>query len=384
MDFSLQWHQRQFQETVRAFLAKAVDLEYLQASAAGGPGFSRLLHSRMAEMGLLSIGWFSNEGEAPDAVDVAVLYEELGRAAAPGPHFVTGLVVPLLLSALGRRSGPLLEGLASGRTIATLAFYEDEGEEDLQSVETFATPTARIWTLNGAKSFVPYADSADTLIVLARADGVPDGLAFFEVARGAEGLRIEALEVLSGERECSVELRNVVVNDEARLASSVSPQTAMAAIRPMITVAQSAELVGLATWALETAVAYSKDRAAFGHPIGSYQAIQHKCADMLADVDAARFLVYQAACLVNQGAPADERIPMCKAFAASSARRVTKEAHQILAGAGFVLDHALNFYYRRVKGVEATFGDVNSQLDLVAESLLRVEAVHQTRGAARS
>jgi alkylation response protein AidB-like acyl-CoA dehydrogenase len=165
-------------------------------------------------------------------------------------------------------------------------------------------------------------------------------------------------------------LSHVRLEDDARL-GSVDPGYALRSIAPTVNVAQSAELVGLSERALEIAVQYAKDRVAFGHPIGSYQAVQHMCAEMLADVDAARFLVFQAACLVNSGSADDPRVPMAKAFAAAAARRVTKSAHQILAGAGFVLEHPLNFYYRRVKGIEAAFGDANYQLDAVADRIFR-------------
>jgi alkylation response protein AidB-like acyl-CoA dehydrogenase len=371
MDFALQWHQQELQGTARTFLAEAIDLDALRAAAAGEPGFSERTHRRMGEMGWLSLGGSAPGSDPADAVDLAVVYEELGRAAAPGPHMISGLVVPLLIQALRCGRTSQVEGLASGASITTLALYEEAGDEDPSATSTLARRDEEGWVLEGAKAFVPYASAADTIIVLARCETERGDLAFFEIPRNVAGLRIEPMEVLSGERQHVLLLSNVRIGHDSRL-SSEDPAEALLAVAPMVTVAQSAELVGLSQRALEIAVEYSKDRVAFGHPIGSYQAIQHKCSDMLADVDASRFLVYQAACLVNSGAGTDYRVPIAKAFSAAAARRVTKEAHQILAGAGFVLDHRLNFYYRRVKGIEAAFGDVNHQLDLVADELLGV------------
>jgi alkylation response protein AidB-like acyl-CoA dehydrogenase len=140
-------------------------------------------------------------------------------------------------------------------------------------------------------------------------------------------------------------------------------------VLPLAAVLQAAELVGLADAALEIGVEYAKLRVAFGRPIGAFQAIQHKCADMLSDTDAARYLTYEAVCLLNAGQADAPPVAMAKPFAATAARRVTKEAHQILAGVGFTLDHRLNYYYRRAKSIELALGDVDAHLERVAERL---------------
>jgi 3-oxocholest-4-en-26-oyl-CoA dehydrogenase beta subunit len=367
MDFALQWHQRQLQETARAFLADWVSLELRRSAVTSDPGFSLEMHRAMGENGWLTVG-VPIGSERADMVDLAVLYEEFGRAAAPGPHLISGLIAPLLIQALDKSHREEVDRLTAGRSIKTVALYEDR-EDGPESTRTFARRNNGTWTVDGEKAFVPYAASADSILVLARhGDGHGD-LSFFDVPNGTPGLQISPVEVLSGERQYIVRLSDLHLGESAWLGNGTKVSMALRAIRPTVTVAQAAELVGISQRALDTAVQYAKDRVAFGHPIGSYQAIQHMCAEMLADVDASRFLVYQAACLVNSGEGADVRVAMAKAFSAAAARRVTKSAHQILAGAGFVLEHPLSFYYRRVKGIEATFGDVNDQLDLIADGL---------------
>ena len=284
----------------------------------------------------------------------------------PGPHFICQLAGRLLrvLEPVGRDE--LLHDLLRGDRIGTVALYEPSGE--MTPVATVAEATPGGYRLRGTKSFVPYASAADFILVPARLEN--GDFDFFIVDPGMRGVALEALDTLSGERQHRLVIDNVEIDGGARLGSPGSALGAMEAVLPAARLSQAAELVGLADASLEMAVDYAKNRIAFGHPIGSYQAIQHKCADMVADRDAARYLTYQAACLHNEGRRADPRVVMAKAFAAGAARRVTKEAHQIFAGAGYVLDHRLNFYYRRAKGIEMVLGASGELLDEIATLLV--------------
>ena len=367
LDFSLEWHQKELRRSAREFLAAYSTLEALTAAEQDGHGFSREAHRRMGRLGWLELGAVPDPGGPPDdAVDLVVLHEELGRAALPGPHFICRLAGRLLsfLEPAGR--DPLLGDLLGGDRIATVALYEPGGE--MTPVATVAEEIRGGYRLRGIKSFVPYASAADVILVPAMS-GTGD-LDFFIVDPRDQGVALEALHTLSGERQHRLVIDNVEVAGCARVGEPGSALAAIESVLPAARLEQAAELVGLADAALEMAVEYAKNRVAFGRPIGSYQAIQHKCADMVADRDAARFLTYQAACLYNQGLSADPRLTMAKAFAAGAARRVTKEAHQIFAGAGFILDHRLNFYYRRAKGIEMFLGSSGELLDEIGDLLI--------------
>ena len=364
LDLSLQWHQEELARTARDLLADYSTLEALTEAESGPMGFSSEAHRRMGDLGWLELGLPGGEaGVDADAVDMIVLYEELGRAAMPGPHFVCQLAARLLGHFDPGDDSGLVEDIVGGRRIASVALYEPLG--DMTPVSTIAEEAVGGYLLSGAKSFVPYAAGADVILVLADTDAGPG---FFIVEPGLPGVRVEVMPTLSGERQHSVELDRVQVDQAARLPGSAFG--AVGAALPGARLAQAAELVGLAHAALEMAVEYAGNRVAFGHPIGSYQAIQHKCAEMVADRDAARYLTYQAACLLNDGMSADPRVTMAKAFASGAARRVTKEAHQIFGGAGYVLDHRLNFYYRRAKGIEMSLGGADELLDEIAGRLI--------------
>lgn len=367
LDFSLEWHQKELRRSAREFLAAYSTLEALTEAEQDGHGFSREAHRRIGRLGWLELGMvFDPSGPPDDAVDLVVLHEELGRAALPGPHFICWLAGRLLRFLEPARRHRLLSDLLGGERVVTVALYEPGGE--MTPVATVAEETPGGYRLSGIKSFVPYASAADVILMLAMAGtGEPD---FFIVDRRDPGVALEALKTLSGERQHRLAVDNVEVADCARVGQPGSALAAIESVLPAARLAQAAELVGLADAAVEMAVEYAKTRVAFGRPIGSYQAIQHKCADMVADRDAARFLTYQAACLYNQGQPADPRVTMAKAFAAGAARRVTKEAHQIFAGAGFVLDHRLNFYYRRAKGIEMFLGSSGELLDEIGDPLI--------------
>jgi len=367
LDFSLQWHQAELQRVADEFLSKVGSLESLQAAAGSVDGFDRSTYGRMAELGWIELGAGAGGNAGADNVDIAVLYEAFGRMALGGPHFTCHLAARLLktLDPQGTKDG--ITDICTGRSIVTVALWEPDGSEPLAST-TRVTRSGSKDHLSGTKSFVPFASASDLVLLLATADGQPT---FFMVSPNAEGISLESLPVLSGERQFLVRLDRVRVSHADRIGVVGAAAGALEDVGPWVDLVRSAELLGIAEASLQMAVQYAKDRMAFGHPIGSYQAIQHKCSEMLADRDAARYLVYQAACLLDQGAGTDVRIAMARAFVGEAARRITKEAHQIFAGAGFVLDHKLPFYYRRAQGLQTYGGGAGDQLDRVADSLLR-------------
>lgn len=368
MDFDLDWTQEELRRSARKLLGERVSLNDLVAWEDGPDGFSRELYREMGELGWLALGHTGAPGEVSDPIELAVLYEEIGRAALPGPHFWSSFVAGHLVGSLGGDRA-WHEALTTGTQTATVAIDELSSSCEPSSVRITALRSGAGTKLNGTKVFVPWASAADTILVLARTGDAPTDLTFFAVPTDRRGVEIEDVPMLSGERTGFVHLRDVTV--DGPLGSVGSGWAAWRALLPAATVIQAAELTGIAEAALELGVQYAKDRIAFGKPIGTFQAIQHKCAEMAADRDGARFLTYEAICLLNEGQGDDPRVLLAKVFASGAAHRITKEAHQIYAAAGFVRLHALNFYYRRAKGLETTLGDSDDQLELAARALVR-------------
>ncbi|MCS7003418.1 MAG: acyl-CoA dehydrogenase, partial [Dehalococcoidia bacterium] len=207
------------------------------------------------------------------------------------------------------------------------------------------------YALRGTKLFIHDAHIADPLLVVARLDGA---LRVFPVHPTQDGVTLTALKTIAGDKQFAVALdgARVPIGDvfpggEAELEAAFAPAT----------VIKAAEMLGSAQRALEMAVEYAKQRVAFGRPIGSFQAIQHKCAVMVTDVDSLRMLVYEAAWRLDEGLPAAIEVAMVKDFANEVYRTTTTEAHLIFAGLAYTMDHDLHLHFRRVKPSEAMLGD---------------------------
>jgi alkylation response protein AidB-like acyl-CoA dehydrogenase len=371
VDLGFKRYQETLRRTARGFLAEACSLEHLRVAEASEAGFRLETYHEMAQLGWFALARPVAEGGGEDEfINQVILYEEFGRAALPGPHFVSTIVAQQLIARFGsEEQRGLLPAIAQGERIATLAIYEETADYDPGAVRMRGANRGEGYWLAGRKLFVPYAHLADPLLVLVRTGVTATELSWFMVPASSPGLSVQPLTAIGNDKLFEVVFDGVIAPPEAMLGPLNWGWEALQAVMPVATVLQAAELVGLADAALEIGVEYAKMRVAFGRPIGAFQAIQHKCADMLSDCDAARYLTYEAACLVNAGEVTQPPVAMAKAFAATAARRVTKEAHQILAGVGFTLDHRLNYYYRRAKSIELALGDVDAQLELVADRL---------------
>jgi 3-oxocholest-4-en-26-oyl-CoA dehydrogenase beta subunit len=364
MDFGLEWHQSELQSAARGFLAAAAGHDTLRALEATDLGYSRATYRELGELGWLELGIGADD---EDLIDLVLLYEELGRSALPGPHFMSTVVGGRLLARLGSPAQSELVGaLGDGSHVLAVALHEESAGYDAASISLRAGERDGQITLDGRKLFVPYAVGADSILVLARTGEEAQSLTWYLVPAGAPGVTVTPLAAMSNDRLCEVVFDGVLLPAEAQVGERDGAWSSFESVLPRANVIQAAELVGLCDAAFEQALEYAKVRVAFGRPIGAFQAIQHKIADMVADRDGARFLVYQAACLINDGRESEAPVAMAKAFGARAARRVTKEAHQIYAGHGFVLENPLNYYYRRAKVIELSLGDVNEQLDRVA------------------
>jgi alkylation response protein AidB-like acyl-CoA dehydrogenase len=371
MDLGFKRYQETLRRHARGFLTDACTLEHLRAAEASEAGFRRETYREMAQLGWFALARPVADGGGEDElVNQVILYEEYGRAALPGPHFVSTILGAQLLARFGSpEQQALLPAIAQGERIVTVAMYEESADYDPAGLRVRAANRGDGYWVSGRKLFVPYAQLADPLLVLLRTGVTGTELSWFVVPASTRGVRVELLPTMAGDKQFEVVFDEVVLPADALLGTINLGWTHWQAIQPMASVLQAAELVGLADAALEIGVEYAKLRMAFGRAIGAFQAIQHKCADMLSDCDAARFLTYEAACLVNAGQVAEPPVAMAKAFAATAARHVTKEAHQILAGVGFTLEHRLNYYYRRAKSLELAFGDTDEHLRQVADRL---------------
>jgi hypothetical protein len=286
--------------------------------------------------------------------DAAVVLEEVGRAAAPGP-LLAQLEAGLVIAALGA------DGRAGQRS--SLALLEGAAL-DPGALRARAARRGRDWTLSGAKRFVPHAGAAEAFVVVAR--GESGTLGVYRVAAAQAGVRVVALEALDGEpADVAFDAAHA---EPVGLPGDAWPALERALLRAAILAA--AELAGAARAALDYAVDYAGRREQFGAPIGSFQAIQHRLADALIDADAARLAAYDAASRADAGDPEWElHASLAKLTASEAARRVTASAHQVGGGVGFYADRDLGLWYRRAKSLEWRLGGPDFHRERIARAL---------------
>ena len=375
MDLGLSEEQEMLKTSARDFLQKECPKKLVKQLDESDEGYSPELWQRIAGLGWLGL-MFPDEygGSGGSFLDLVVLLEEMGYNILPGPFFSTVVLAGSTILAAGNKEQKreLLPGIASGEIILTLALTEPSVGYDASSVKTTAVAHNGEYVINGTKLFVPDANVADLLLCVARtkeAENPEDGITIFLVDAKSPGIECTLLKTLARDKQCEVLFNNASVPKENILGELDQGWPVVQDALQKATVAKCAEMVGGAQAALDMAIAYAKERVQFNRPIGSFQAIQHYCANMVSDVDGSRFVTYKAAWKVSEGLPATMDVAVAKAWTSEAYRRVTLLAHQIFGAIGFTMDHDMHLYYRRAKASEMMFGDSAFQRAIVSREL---------------
>jgi alkylation response protein AidB-like acyl-CoA dehydrogenase len=299
--------------------------------------------------------------------------EEMGRAVVPGPFFSAVLLGggSVLEAGSDAQKKEWLPKIAAGQKRVTLAWMEPSAVVGPQGIAVSAAERGGRFTLAGTKLFVPDAHTADAVVVAARAAGTSGetGVSLFLVPRDARGLEIKLLPTMDQTRKlCEVTLRDVAVGADAVLGPVGGGWARLARVLDRATVALCAEMCGGAQKVLDMTVEYAKIRQAFGRPIGSYQGVKHRAADMLVDVENSKSITYYAAWALDEGAAEGPlAVSMAKAYVSDAYRRVAAAGIQLHGGIGFTWEHDLHLYFKRAKGSEFTFGDATHHRERVAQ-----------------
>jgi alkylation response protein AidB-like acyl-CoA dehydrogenase len=361
--------QDELRDSVRRFLTDRAPLTKVRELMETEDGIDRAVWDQVgAQLGLLGLAIPEEYGGGGFTfAEQAIVLEELGAALYGGPYLASGVLAAtaLLASTDEAARRDLLPGIASGETIATLAFTEDDGSWDPGKIRLAATKAGDDWRLDGHKSFVLDGGTAGLLLVLAVADG---GLSLFAVDAGAAGLTRTALPTLDQTRKLArLEFDGVT----GRLIGSTGDAAVvMDRVLDVAAVALAAEQLGGAQRALDMAVEYSKVRHQFGRPIGSFQALKHRMADLLLEVESLRSAVNYAATAVAENS---EEIPvvasLVKAYASETYFHVAAENIQIHGGIGFTWEHDAHLYFKRAKSSELFLGDATYHRDHLADRI---------------
>ena len=309
-------------------------------------------------------------GQGFGYVELCIVMEEAGRALLCAPLFSSVVLAAnaILEGASETQKKELLPGIASGEVIATVALAEADGRWSASGVATTAEPDNGAFRLDGEKCYVLDGHSANLIVVVARAPGSSgdDGISLFAVEGDAKGLVREPLTTVDQTRKQSRLYFSGVRAELLGEAGAAAP--AVARTLDLAAIALASENVGAAQKVLEDSVEYAKTRVQFGRPIGSFQAIKHKCADMLLDVELARSAAsYAAAAADSDEVPA--LASLAKAFSSDVFFRAARDSIQIHGGVGFTWEHDMHLYFKRAKSSEVFLGDPAYHRELLAQRL---------------
>jgi acyl-CoA dehydrogenase len=367
VDFEFSSEQEQLRESVRRFLMNRAPIEYVRSLYGDERGFTPEVWQGLVDLGL--VGLLAPEargGSGMGMVDMAVVLEELGRAVHPGPFVASAVGAVSLVAALdGWASHPGLADIARGERIGTVALLEPGRRAEWRAPTTTAAPAGDGWRVTGTKAHVPAAGAADALLVTA---ATPDGeVGVFAVAAGDAAL--VATPTVDGTRtEGTVTLDAA----PATRVGAGDATVAVAATVDRLAIAAVIDGVGAAQQALELSVEYARERRQFGAPIGSFQAVQHLCADMLRAVELARAAGYYACWAADAADPAERHraATMALAFAADELAGVGAATIQVHAGIGFTWEHDAHLFYKRLLTLQRTGGGSVDQLGELASIVL--------------
>ena len=374
MNFAFTEDQDSLRDVVRSFVENKSSEEAVRELMDTETGYDAAVWAQMGgELGLQGLH-IPEEfgGQGYGFVELAIVFEEMGRRLLCAPYFATvALAANAILNAgTNDEKAALLPGIASGETIGALAFTEANGRWDADGITMVAKGSGSDWTLDGEKMFVIDGHNADLIVVVARTEGTTgeDGISFFTVAGDAAGLTRTPLATMDQTRkQARLEFKGVKATP---LGAPGAGWAALSKTLDQAAVCLSNEMVGGAQFVLDMSVEYAKVRVQFGRPIGSFQAIKHKCADMLLEVESAKSAAYYSAWAAAED---NEELPvvasLSKAYCSDAYFHSTAENIQIHGGIGFTWEHPAHLYFKRAKSSEILLGDATYHRELLAQRI---------------
>jgi len=377
MNFAFTEEQEELKKGARQFLENYSASEHVRAMMETDDGYDPQVWSRISS----ELGWPSLHipeeygGSGFSYVELIAVMEEMGRALLCAPFFSSVCLAAnaLLVGGTEEQKQEHLPGIAAGETIATVAFTEPNGKWDASGIQTTATVDGDSVVLEGTKSFVIDGHTANLLIVAARQPGTSgeDGVDLYAVPADTAGVERRLLNTMDMTRkQAEVKLEGARIPASNRLGDAGSGWATLSKTLDLAAVALAAEQVGGAQRCLDMSVEYAKVRVQFGRPIGSFQAIKHKCADMLLEVESSRSAAYYAGWAAAED---NEELltvaPLAKAYCSDAYFHCAAENIQIHGGIGFTWEHDAHLYFKRAKSSEILFGDATYHRELLAQRI---------------
>lgn len=377
MDFELSDEQRLLKDSVGRFLSEHYSFEARTRFLKEAEGWSRDAWATYAQLGLLGLPFDERHGGfGGGPVETMIVAEAFGRALTLEPYLATvvlggGLV---RLGGTEAQKSTVLPAIASGAMRLALAHAERQARYDLADVATTARKDGSSYVIDGAKTLVIHGDTADTLVVSARLSGdcrERGGLALFLVDADAAGVSRRGYPTIDGQRAAEIGLSQVRVGAEALIGEPGTAFALIERIADQAIAALCAEATGAMSEMLDATVDYLKTRKQFGAPIGTFQALQHRASDMLIALEQARSMTMLATMMADEPDDAERRkaISAAKVQIGRSGRLVGQHAVQLHGGIGMTMAYKIGHYFKRVTAIDATFGDADHHLTLLARGV---------------
>ena len=373
LDLEFDQEQELLRQTVRDLLARHCSLEVVRQMEDDPDGYPPELWAQLGQLDL--VGLLLPEeygGSSMSLVEGVALYEELGRALAPVPHFVSAVMSGGVLAAAGSAAQKerWLRPLSSGHAVLSPAWLEPENGFSPRGVAVRAEASGEGFRLSGVKRHVAFASKADRLVVLARTGEADEAVDLFLVDPGAPGVALRQQFTIASDAQYEVTFSDVALSEADRIGAPGTGWATWQGVLEPALVLLAAQAVGGARYALEITVQYAKDRKQFDKPLGAFQSLAHYMADAVTNLDGAEQLVHEAAWAGSTGRSLTSLAPMAKLCACSTFRDITAVAQQIFGGIGFTLDFDIQLYFRRAKQQQLMWANDRTLEDAVAAALL--------------
>lgn len=369
MDFSLSKEQAMLQKSAKDFLNKECK-EMAREAEETREGYFPKTWGKMAELGWTGIGIpESYEGLGGDFFDLIILLEEMGRALLPGPFISSSICAAQAILAYGNdeQKKKFLTKMSYGDLLVMPAFFQPDDFAGKTTVTEKLEKKGEQYLISGTRLFVAYGHMADWFIYKAIDNsGAP---LLFLVDTKSKGIEVNVLDSIASDKQCEIILDKVAVPAENILGNINQQSNIINLIERLGATASCAYLLGSLEQVLEMTVNYAKERVQFDKFIGSFQAIQHQCADMYADVEQVKYLTYQAGWLLSKGEDAVMQIAMAKARASDASRRVNFLGVKIHGGIGIIDEYDLQLHFRRAKAGELAYGDAKYHREIIAQQM---------------
>jgi alkylation response protein AidB-like acyl-CoA dehydrogenase len=379
MDLRLSEEQQMLRKLARDFFEKECPKSLVRKMARDESGHDPELWQKMAGLGWMGLAFPEAYGGASGSfLDLVILLEEMGRACLPGPYFSTVVLCGLTILDVGsdELKQTQLPIIARGDRLMAFCLTEPSARYDAAAIAACAVSQDGHHLVKGTKLFVNDAHVADSLLCAARTSHAHDpdqGITLFLIDARSPGIVWTMINTIGFDKQCEVTFNDVRVGNGAILGKPGHGWSVVTRALERAAVGRCADMVGSATAALEMSTSYARERVQFGRPIGSFQAIQHYCANMAVDVEASRLITYQAAWRISRGLPSAMDVSIAKHWVNEACQRVTILGHQIHGGLGFCDDHDMHLFHRRTRAGSLLFGDTTFHQKAVARELLTEE-----------